>query len=100
MTEKWLARGDVQNCRGPGKGSFVRYFPDFAGCDILSWMVMTKPADRLLYAEPRPDGRTPYWTMRAIWAAAEGKPAVTVAIEDLNILDAVVWFGGPKDVKP
>jgi hypothetical protein len=64
---------------------------------------MTKPADRLLYAEPRPDGRTPYWTMRTIWAAAEGKPAVTVAIEDpaiLAILDAVVWFGGPKDVKP
>jgi hypothetical protein len=38
--------------------------------------------------------------MRTIWAAAEGKPAVTVAIEDLNILDEVVWFGGPKDVKP
>ena len=50
---------------------------------------MTKPADRLLYAEPWPDGRTPYWTMGTIWAAAEGKPAVTVAIEDLNILDAV-----------
>jgi len=66
----------------------------------LSWVVMTKPADRLLYAEPRPDGRTPYWTMRTIWAAAEGKPAVTVAIEDLNILDAVVWFGGPKQVEP
>jgi hypothetical protein len=61
---------------------------------------MTKPADRLLYAEPRPDGRTPYWTMRTLWAAAEGKPPVTVAIEDLNILDEVVWFGGPKDVKP
>jgi hypothetical protein len=64
------------------------------------FIAMTKPADRLLYAEPRPDGRTPYWTMRTIWAAAEGKPAVTVAIEDLNILDEVVWFGGPKDVKP
>jgi hypothetical protein len=25
---------------------------------------------------------------------------VTVAIEDLNILDAVVWFGGPKNVEP
>jgi len=61
---------------------------------------MTKPADRLLYAEPRPDGRTPYWSMRTIWAAAEGKPTVTVAIEELNILDAVVWFGGPKNVEP
>jgi hypothetical protein len=38
--------------------------------------------------------------MRTIWAAAKGKPPVTVAIEDLNILDEVVWFGGPKDVKP
>ena len=61
---------------------------------------MTRPADRILYAEPRPDGRTPYWTMRTIWAAAEGKPAVMLAIEDLNILDAVVWFGGPKNVEP
>src|SRR5215475_3026343 len=63
-------------------------------------VIMTKPADRLLYAEPRPDGRTPYWTMPTIWAAAEGKPTVTVAIEDLGILDAVVWFGGPKNVEP
>jgi hypothetical protein len=38
--------------------------------------------------------------MRTIWALAEGKPAVTVAIEDLNILDVVVWFGGPKNVEP
>jgi len=86
---------------GPGNGSFVRYFRDFAGAlSGLSWVVMTKPADRLLYAEPRPDGRTPYWTMRTIWAAAEGKPAVAVAIDDLNILDAVVWFGGPNNVEP
>jgi hypothetical protein len=61
---------------------------------------MTKPAYRFLYAEPRPDSRTPYWTMRTIWAAAEGKPVVTVAIENLNILDAVVRFGGPKNVEP
>ena len=61
---------------------------------------MTKPADRLLYAEPRPDGRIPYWNMRTIWAAAEGQPVVTVAIADLDILDAVVWFGGPKNVEP
>jgi hypothetical protein len=101
MTEKWLARGDVQNAWDPGNGPFVRYFPYFAGAQSgLSWLGMTKPADRLLYAEPLPDGRTPYWTMRTIWALAEGKPAVTVAIEDLNILDVVVWFGGPKNVEP
>ena len=47
-------------------------------------VAMTKPADRRLYAEPRPDGRTPYWTMRTTWAAAEGKPTVMVAIEDLT----------------
>jgi hypothetical protein len=93
---------------GRRRRAFVRQLADFRGRSI--WLIvhrhdqlfitMTKPADRLLYAEPRPDGRTPYWTMRTIWAAAEGKPAVTVAIEDLNILDEVVWFGGPKDVKP
>jgi hypothetical protein len=86
---------------GPGNGSFVRYFLDFRGpLNRPNREIMTKPADRVLYSEPRPDGRTPYWTMRTIWAAAEGKPAVTVAIEDLNILDAVVWFGGPKNVEP
>jgi hypothetical protein len=38
--------------------------------------------------------------MPTIWSAADGKPATTVAIEDLNILDEVVWFGGPKNVQP
>lgn len=56
--------------------------------------------DRVLYAAQRPDGSTPYLRMETIWTAAEGKPQISVAVEDLNILDAVVWFGGPKDVKP
>jgi hypothetical protein len=38
--------------------------------------------------------------MHTIWAAAKGKPAITVAIDELNLLDAVVWFGGPKNVVP
>ncbi len=38
--------------------------------------------------------------MTTIWAAAEGKPTVTVSIDELNILDDVVWFGGPKNVEP
>ncbi len=38
--------------------------------------------------------------MRTIWAAAMGKPKISVAIEELNLLDAVVWFGGPKNVEP
>ena len=61
---------------------------------------MNKPAERILYAVKMPDGRTPYWRMPTIWAAAEGKSQISVAIEDLNILDAVVWFGGPKNVEP
>jgi hypothetical protein len=61
---------------------------------------MTKPADRRLYGETQPDGRMPYWTMPTIWAAAQGKPTISVAIDALNILDAVVWFGGPKNVEP
>jgi len=61
---------------------------------------MSKPAERILYGDKRPDGRTPYWRMPTIWAAAEGKPQISVAIEDLDILDAVVWFGGPKNVQP
>jgi len=61
---------------------------------------MTKPAERLLYGAPRPDGSVPFWRTPTIWAAAQGKHQVVVSIEDLNILDEVVWFGGPKDVQP
>jgi hypothetical protein len=61
---------------------------------------MTKPAERILYAAPRPDGSTPFWRMPTIWAAAEGEPRVSLAIEGLGILDAVVWFGGPDNVEP
>jgi hypothetical protein len=61
---------------------------------------MKKPEERILYGERRPDGSTPFWRMPTIWAMAEGRPATLVAIEDLNILDEVVWFGGPKNVQP
>lgn len=61
---------------------------------------MTEAAERILYGPPRPDGSVPYWRMQTIWAAAEGRSQVTVRLDDLNILDDVVWFGGPKDVRP
>lgn len=61
---------------------------------------MTKPAERILYGPTQADGSTPYWRAQTIWAAAKGKPHVTVTLEELNILDEVVWFGGPKDVRP
>lgn len=38
--------------------------------------------------------------MQTLWAAAEGKDPVAVRLDELNILDEVVWFGGPKDVLP
>jgi hypothetical protein len=38
--------------------------------------------------------------MSTIWSAAEGKPTINISIADLNILDEVVWFGGPKNVEP
>ncbi len=61
---------------------------------------MAKPADRILYGRPREDGSVPYWRMATIWAAATGKEQTTVSLDALNILDEVVWFGGPKDVRP
>jgi hypothetical protein len=61
---------------------------------------VNKPAERILYGARQADGSTPFWRMPTIWAAAAGKPATRVAIESLNILDEVVWFGGPKDVQP
>jgi hypothetical protein len=61
---------------------------------------MTKPAERVLYGAPRPDGSVPFWTTPTIWAAAQGKSQVSLPLEGLSILDEVVWFGGPKDVQP
>jgi hypothetical protein len=42
----------------------------------------------------------PFWRMTTIWAIADGQPSTRVAIAELNILDEVVWFGGPKNVRP
>jgi hypothetical protein len=61
---------------------------------------MKKPAERILYGGKRPDGPTPFWRTPSLWAAADGKTSTSVAIADLNILDEVVWFGGPKNVQP
>jgi len=61
---------------------------------------MKKPEERLLYGGKRPDGSTPFWRMPSIWAMADGKASISVAIKDLNILDEVVWFGGPNNVRP
>ncbi|MBL8661348.1 MAG: ParB/RepB/Spo0J family partition protein [Candidatus Odyssella sp.] len=61
---------------------------------------MNTPTERILYGEARPDGSIPYWRMATLWTAAAGKPAVELPIETLGVLDAVVWFGGPKDVQP
>jgi hypothetical protein len=38
--------------------------------------------------------------MPTIWTAANGKPQTRVAIAELGILDEIVWFGGPHDVRP
>src|SRR5262245_15999882 len=61
---------------------------------------MSTASERILYGQPSPDGVTPFWRMPTLWAAAAGRRATEVAIADLGILDAVVWFGGPHDVQP
>jgi hypothetical protein len=61
---------------------------------------MKKPEERILYGGKRADGSRPFWRTPSIWATADGKPSISVAIADLNILDEVVWFGGPKNVQP
>jgi hypothetical protein len=61
---------------------------------------MKKPEERILYGATQPDGSTPFWRMPSLWASAAGRPTTLVAIDDLNILDEVVWFGGPRNVRP
>src|SRR5438067_631179 len=58
------------------------------------------PADRTLYTGPHGDGSLPYWRTPTLWKGAQGLPVFEVSIEELNVLDEVVWFGGHKDVKP
>jgi hypothetical protein len=61
---------------------------------------MKAPHERILYGSPRADGRTRYWRMPTLWAAAAGRPVITVSIDSLGLLDSVVWFGGPQSVEP
>jgi len=61
---------------------------------------MKPPSERLLYGEAGPDGKAPFWRMQTLWDAARGAPIIEVDIAALGVLDEVVWFGGPKDVRP
>lgn len=61
---------------------------------------MKAPADRTLYGAPRPDGSTPFWRMQTLWAAADGRSETILELSSLDVLDDVVWFGGPNNVEP
>ena len=61
---------------------------------------MKAPADRTLYGAPRPDGSTPFWRMQTLWAAADGRSETVLELSSLDVLDDVVWFGGPNNVEP
>ena len=55
---------------------------------------------RILYSEPDENGKSKYWYAETLWKAAEGGVVTEVEVASLPILDEVVWFGGPNDVKP
>ena len=61
---------------------------------------MVRGSGRISYAEPAEDGSVQYWHMPTLWRAAAGMPETQVQLEELAVLDDVVWFGGPKNVKP
>jgi hypothetical protein len=61
---------------------------------------MKRPSERLLYGDKRTDGTTPFWRMTTLWASARDAPVVEVEIENLGVLDEILWFGGPRDVRP
>jgi hypothetical protein len=50
------------------------------------------------------NGASPHLVVSASYgrdsSKPEGRSTIPVAIESLNILDEVVWFGGPKNVEP
>jgi hypothetical protein len=53
-----------------------------------------------LWGTPLPDGSTPFVRMQQLWAMAEGLPVTKVRVGNLNALDEVRWFGGPKNMQP
>jgi hypothetical protein len=38
--------------------------------------------------------------MQTLWAAADGRSETILELSSLDVLDDVVWFGGPNNVEP
>lgn len=57
-------------------------------------------SNRVLYSDPDENGNQKYWYPQTLWKAAENAVIVELELDSLNILDEVVWFGGPKNVRP
>ena len=53
-----------------------------------------------MYAEPDESGKVRYWHTATIWRAAENGRVSRLELSSLDILDEVVWFGGPKNRRP
>src|SRR5262249_44111685 len=71
------------------RGRRLRQASPSANVSCFNGPGMKKPEERILYGGKRADGSRPFWRTPSIWATAEGKPSISVAIADLNILDEV-----------
>lgn len=57
-------------------------------------------AERVLYSNPDEHGQVRYWYANTIWRAAKGAPTIRMALKSIELLDDVVWFGGPTNRQP
>jgi len=57
-------------------------------------------ATRVLYSNPDENGVVRYWYAQTIWRAAESAPVIQLDLSSIQLLDEVVWFGGPNNRQP
>jgi len=50
--------------------------------------------------EPKADGSMRFYRMHQFWELAEGLPIRKVRLSELEGLDEVRWFGGPRNILP
>jgi len=60
----------------------------------------SRGSTRILYSAPDEYGNVSYWYAQTLWRATEGVPVTPIALNSLELLDEVVWFGGPNNLQP
>ena len=55
---------------------------------------------QILFSDLKPDGTIDFWRVESLWKASKNLSIISVKIADFPDMDEVLWFGGPKNIKP